>query len=169
MSRPSERIVFEVPTTRVGAGPFPTELGDETGIYLQHQGAEVGATTGRNRRCGWLDMVLLREAARLNGFTELVLTKLDVLSGLNELKICTAYEYKGERILYPPQVDNALAQVTPIYETLPGWQEDISAAKCAGCLPVNARNYIARIEELLGVRVGLISIGPDREQTFKCV
>ena len=154
-------------STRVGAGPFPTELEDATGAYLQHQGAEVGATTGRNRRCGWLDMVLLREAARLNGFTELVLTKLDVLSGLSELKICTAYEYKGQRILYPPQVDNGLAQVTPVYETLPGWQEDISAAKCPGCLPVNARNYIARIEELLGVRVGLISIGPDREQTFK--
>ena len=153
-------------STRVGAGPFPTELGDETGAYLQHQGAEVGATTGRSRRCGWLDMVLLREAARLNGFTELVLTKLDVLSGLDELKICTAYEYNGQKILYPSQVDNGLAQVTPIYETLPGWKEDISAAKCRGCLPVNARNYIARIEELLGVRVGLISIGPDREQTF---
>ena len=153
-------------STRVGAGPFPTELDNETGNYLQHQGAEVGATTGRSRRCGWLDMVLLREAARLNGFTELVLTKLDVLSGLDELKICTAYEYNGQKILYPPQVDNGLAQVTPIYETLPGWKEDISAAKCRGCLPVNARNYIARIEELLGVRVGLISIGPDREQTF---
>ena len=153
-------------STRVGAGPFPTELDDATGAYLQHQGAEVGATTGRSRRCGWLDMVLLREAARLNGFTELVLTKLDVLSGLDELKICTAYEDNGEKILYPPQVDNGLAQVTPIYETLPGWKEDISAAKCRGCLPVNARNYIARIEELLGVRVGLVSIGPDREQTF---
>ena len=153
-------------STRVGAGPFPTELDDATGAYLQRQGAEVGATTGRSRRCGWLDMVLLREAARLNGFTELVLTKLDVLSGLDELKICTAYEYNGEKILYPPQVDNGLAQVTPVYETMPGWKEDISAAKCRGCLPVNARNYIARIEELLGVRVGLISIGPDREQTF---
>ena len=154
-------------STRVGAGPFPTELDDATGAYLQRQGAEVGATTGRSRRCGWLDMVLLREAARLNGFTELVLTKLDVLSGLDELKICTAYEYNGEKILYPPQVDNGLAQVTPVYETMPGWKEDISAAKCRGCLPVNARNYIARIEELLGVRVGLISIGPDREQTFE--
>ena len=155
-------------STRVGAGPFPTELEDDTGAYLQNQGAEVGATTGRSRRCGWLDMVLLREAVRLNGFTELVLTKLDVLSGLDELKICTAYEYNGERILYPPQVYNGLAQVTPVYETLPGWKEDITAAKCRGCLPVNARNYVARIEELLGVRVGLISIGPDREQTFTC-
>ena len=155
-------------STRVGAGPFPTELEDETGAYLQRQGAEVGATTGRDRRCGWLDMVLLREAVRLNGFTELVLTKLDVLSGLDELKICTAYTYNGAEILYPPQVDNGLAQVTPVYETLPGWQEDISQAKCRGCLPVAARNYVARIEELLGVRVGLISIGPDREQTFTC-
>ena len=155
-------------STRVGAGPFPTELEDATGAYLQRQGAEVGATTGRNRRCGWLDIVLLREAVRLNGFTELALTKLDVLSGLAELKICTAYEYKGEKILYPPQVENGLADVTPIYESLPGWDEDISQAKCRGCLPVNARAYVARIEELLGVRVSLISIGPDREQTFSC-
>ena len=155
-------------STRVGAGPFPTELENETGAYLQRQGAEVGATTGRDRRCGWLDMVLLREASRLNGFTELVLTKLDVLSGLDELKICTAYEYNGAKVFYPPQVDNGLAQVKPVYETLPGWKEDISNAKCRGCLPVNARNYVARIEELLGVRVGLISIGPDREQTFTC-
>jgi adenylosuccinate synthase len=159
--------VVKAYVTRVGAGPFPTEQENETGAYLQRQGAEVGATTGRTRRCGWLDMVLLREASRLNGFTELVLTKLDVLSGLDELKICTAYEYNGKKILYPPQVDNALGQVTPIYETLPGWQEDITAAKTRDCLPANAHSYIARIEELLGVRVGLISVGPDRDQTFK--
>ena len=155
-------------STRVGAGPFPTELKDETGAYLQRQGAEVGATTGRDRRCGWLDMVLLREAVRLNGFTELALTKLDVLSGLKELKICTAYDYNGEKIFYPPQVENGLAHVTPIYETLPGWDEDISKAGCPGCLPPPARAYVARIEELLNVRVSLISIGPDREQTFSC-
>ncbi len=153
-------------TTRVGAGPFPTELFDDTGAYLQQKGAEVGATTGRNRRCGWLDLVLLRESARLNGFTELVLTKLDVLSGLPELKICTGYMYKGQKLLYPPQVENSLADVEPIFETLPGWTEDITEAKCRSSLPENARNYIARIEDILGVPVSLISIGPDRDQTF---
>lgn len=163
-----ERIIGIVKayTTRVGAGPFPTELFDDTGRYLQHKGAEVGATTGRDRRCGWLDMVLLRESARLNGFTELALTKLDVLSGLPELKICTAYKYKGATLDYPPQAENSLADVEPVFETLPGWDEDITAAKSRDCLPENARNYIARIEEILGVPVTLISIGPDRAQTF---
>lgn len=153
-------------TTRVGGGPFPTELFDETGDYLQSKGGEFGATTGRKRRCGWLDSVVLRESARLNGPTELAVTKLDVLSGLKELKICVAYDYKGARVDYPPQEENAMAHVTPIYETLPGWDEDICQVASWKDLPANARKYLERMEELSGVKVGLVSVGPDRVQTF---
>jgi adenylosuccinate synthase len=163
-----ERIIAIVKayTTRVGGGPFPTELFDETGDYLQSKGGEFGATTGRKRRCGWLDSVVLRESARLNGPTELAVTKLDVLSGLKELKICVAYDYKGQRMLYPPQEENSMAYVVPVFESLPGWDEDISAVTAWGDLPVNARRYLERMEELSGVKVGLVSVGPDRKQTF---
>ncbi|MDR3640993.1 MAG: adenylosuccinate synthase [Humidesulfovibrio sp.] len=163
-----ERIIAIVKayTTRVGGGPFPTELFDETGDYLQSKGGEFGATTGRKRRCGWLDTVVLRESARLNGPTELAVTKLDVLSGLKELKICVAYDYKGQRMAYPPQEENAMAHVTPVFETLPGWDEDICAVTAWNDLPVNARKYLERLEELSGVPVGLVSVGPDRKQTF---
>jgi adenylosuccinate synthase len=153
-------------TTRVGGGPFPTELLDATGDYLQEKGGEFGATTGRKRRCGWLDTVVLRESARLNGPTELAVTKLDVLSGLPEIKLCVAYEYQGQRIAYPPQEQNGMAHVTPVYETMPGWSEDISNVASWGDLPENARNYLERMEELCGVKVGLVSVGPDRKQTF---
>ncbi|MCM0753789.1 adenylosuccinate synthase [Desulfovibrio aminophilus] len=153
-------------TTRVGGGPFPTELNDEVGDYLQSKGGEFGATTGRKRRCGWLDAVVLRESVRLNGPTELAITKLDVLSGLSELKICTRYRYGGEEVLYPPQEQNALAHVEPIYETLPGWSEDITKARGYDDLPENARAYLNRVEQLLGVPVGLVSVGPERGQTF---
>ncbi len=153
-------------TTRVGGGPFPTELTDATGDYLQEKGGEFGATTGRKRRCGWLDLVVLRESARLNGPTELAVTKLDVLSGLDELNICVAYDYRGERVQYPPQEQNGMAHVTPVYETLPGWKEDISAVASFADLPLNARRYLERMEELSGVPIGLISVGPDRKQTF---
>jgi adenylosuccinate synthase len=153
-------------TTRVGGGPFPTELSDETGDYLQEKGGEFGATTGRKRRCGWLDLVVLRESARLNGPTELAVTKLDVLSGLKEIKICVAYDYRGQRVLYPPQEQNGMAHVTPVYETMPGWQEDIAQVASWADLPVNARKYLERMEELSGVPVGLVSVGPDRSQTF---
>lgn len=163
-----ERIIAIVKayTTRVGGGPFATELTDATGDYLQDKGGEFGATTGRKRRCGWLDMVVLRESARLNGPTELAVTKLDVLSGLDELKICVAYEYRGERVLYPPQEQNGMAHVAPVYETMPGWKEDISAVASFADLPLNARRYLERMEELSGVPIGLISVGPDRKQTF---
>lgn len=163
-----ERIIAIVKayTTRVGGGPFPTELFDATGDYLQEKGGEFGATTGRKRRCGWLDLVVLRESARLNGPTELAVTKLDVLSGVKELKICVAYEYRGQRMDYPPQEENSMAHVTPVYETLPGWDEDISAVTAWAGLPVNARRYLERMEELSGVPVGLVSVGPDRRQTF---
>ena len=163
-----ERIIAIVKayTTRVGGGPFATELHDETGDYLQEKGGEFGATTGRKRRCGWLDLVVLRESARLNGPTELAVTKLDVLSGLKELKICVAYEYRGERIDYPPQEQNGMAYVTPVYESLPGWTEDITAVTSYAGLPETARRYLARLEELSGVPVGMVSVGPDRRQTF---
>lgn len=163
-----ERIIAIVKayTTRVGGGPFPTELFDETGDYLQSQGGEFGATTGRKRRCGWLDTVVLRESARLNGPTELAVTKLDVLSGLKELKVCVAYDYKGQRVNYPPQEENAMAHVTPVFETLPGWDEDITGVTAWSGLPANARKYLERMEELSGVKVGLVSVGPDRKQTF---
>lgn len=163
-----ERIIgiTKAYTTRVGAGPFPTELFDETGAYLQKQGAEFGATTGRTRRCGWLDAVVLREAVRLNGMTEIALTKLDVLSGLKEIKICTAYQYKGKEILYPPQEENGMGHVTPVYETMPGWDEDITKAASMEKLPEAARKYIARIEEICGVPAKIISVGADRNQTI---
>ena len=166
--RDLDRIVAIVKayTTRVGGGPFPTELLDEDGDYLQIKGHEFGATTGRRRRCGWLDMVVLRESVRLNGPTELAITKLDVLSGLEEIKICVAYKYRGEEIAYPPQEQNGMAYVEPVYETLPGWSEDISKACSLAELPKTAQAYLARIEELSGVKIGIVSVGPDRVQTF---
>ncbi|OIO02939.1 MAG: adenylosuccinate synthase [Desulfovibrionaceae bacterium CG1_02_65_16] len=153
-------------TTRVGGGPFPTELFDATGDFLQSKGGEFGATTGRKRRCGWLDTVVLRESARLNGPTELAVTKLDVLSGLKEIKVCVAYDYRGQRVDYPPQEENAMAHVTPVFETLPGWNEDISGVTAWAKLPANAIKYLERMEELSGVKVGIVSVGPDRAQTF---
>ena len=127
----------------------------------------MGATTGRDRRCGWLDVVLLREAARLNGFTELVLTKLDVLSGLPELRICTAYKVNGVITEYSPQADNGLAGVEPVYESMPGWTECIEQCAKWEDLPEAARKYIARLEELAGVPATIISVGPDRDQTIQ--
>ncbi len=153
-------------TTRVGSGPFPTELNDATGKYMQTKGAEFGSTTGRTRRCGWLDLALLRETVRLCGVTEIALTKLDVLSGLSELLVCTSYEYEGRNILYPPQMENGLSHVSPIYEKLHGWAEDIENMKSYDQLPKAARDYIARIEEAAGVPVTIVSVGPAREQTI---
>ena len=153
-------------TTRVGEGPFPTELNNATGDLLRTNGGEFGVTTGRPRRCGWQDVVLLRESARLNGLTDIALTKLDVLSGFDEIKLCVAYEFEGKTIQYPPQKSNGLAHVTPIYESMPGWKEDITACKTYDELPENARAYIARLEELSGVPVSMVSVGPDRNQTI---
>ncbi|SDL08387.1 Adenylosuccinate synthetase [Maridesulfovibrio ferrireducens] len=163
-----ERIIgiLKAYTTRVGSGPFATELLDETGETLQANGHEFGATTGRKRRCGWLDLVIIRETARLCDLTEFALTKLDVLSGLKELKICVSYEYRGEKISYPPQEQNGMAFVKPVYESMPGWEEDITGARTYDELPEAAKNYIARIEELSGVKVGIVSVGPDRAQTI---
>ncbi len=153
-------------TTRVGSGPFPTELDDDTGAHMQEKGAEFGATTGRRRRCGWFDAVVLRESVRLCGLTDMALTKLDVLSGLPELRICTAYKVGGKTVDYPPQAENAMAGAEPVYESMPGWMEYIENCADWEDLPQAARNYIARLEELTGVPAGIVSVGPDREQTI---
>lgn len=158
--------IIKAYTTRVGAGPFPSELFDDIGDRIQSKGAEFGATTGRRRRCGWLDMVLIRNAARLNGLTGLVMTKLDVLGGLEHINVCTAYEYKGRRMDDFPASLKVLAECKPIYETLPGWQEDISAVRVYEDLPKNARDYIERVHKLAGVPIPIISVGPGREETI---
>jgi adenylosuccinate synthase len=153
-------------TTRVGKGPFPTELFDEIGDAIQKKGVEFGATTGRRRRCGWLDTVLLRNSARLNGLTGLVITKLDVLGGLEYLKICTGYEYNGETIYDFPASLKILDACKPVYETWPGWSEDIADIRKLEDLPLNARNYLNRIEELIETPINIISIGPGRNETI---
>jgi len=153
-------------TTRVGAGPFITELLDDTGDYIQERGAEFGATTGRRRRCGWLDLVILRDSVRLNGLSSMSVTKLDVLTGLNTLKICVGYELQGKRVDSRPSSLKSLAQCSPIYEEMPGWEEDISQARKLDDLPKRAREYLNRIEELTEVPFSIISIGPGREQTI---
>ncbi|MFW5730592.1 MAG: adenylosuccinate synthetase, partial [Desulfonatronovibrionaceae bacterium] len=166
-SRKTVLGVVKAYTTRVGQGPFPTEQTNETGGYLQNKGAEFGSTTGRKRRCGWLDLVILREAVRLCGMNEIALTKLDVLSGLKTIKICTAYEYQGTIIDCPPQEENGMARVKPVYEEFPGWTEDLGRVSSLEEMPANARNYIQALESRLGVRVSLISVGPDRTQTIR--
>jgi len=153
-------------TTRVGKGPFPAELFDETGDAMQKKGVEFGATTGRKRRCGWLDTVLIRNSARLNGLTGLVITKLDVLGGFKSLKICTGYEYKGETILDFPASIKILEACNPVYETLPGWSEDISDIRKIEDLPRNAKNYLSRIEEITETPINIISVGPGRNETI---
>lgn len=153
-------------TTRVGRGPFPTELFDEIGDAIQKKGAEFGATTGRKRRCGWLDIVLLRNAARLNGLTGLVITKLDVLDGLESLKICTGYEYNGEILDDFPANLKTLGACKPVFETLPGWPEDISGIRKLEDLPKNTRRYLDRIEELLETPIDIVSVGPGRDETI---
>jgi adenylosuccinate synthase len=153
-------------TTRVGEGPFPTELFDEVGDQIQKNGAEFGATTGRKRRCGWLDMVLLRNAARLNGLTGTVITKLDVLSGLDPLKICIQYLYNDSEVVDFPADLDVLAECRPVYITLPGWHEDISGVRSFEDLPENTKNYLLRIEELMETPIEMISVGPGREETI---
>ena len=153
-------------STRVGSGPFPTELEDDTGSYLRAQGHEFGATTGRPRRCGWLDAVVLRETVRLNSLTEIALTKLDVLQGLPALQVCVAYELDGKRLDYMPQGESELARVRPVYEELPGFEQDISGCTSFEQLPESVRRYVERIEELTGVRISMVSVGPDRQATI---
>ncbi|MCA9608375.1 MAG: adenylosuccinate synthase, partial [Myxococcales bacterium] len=151
-------------TTRVGEGPFPTELHGERGEALRKAGGEYGATTGRPRRCGWLDLPVLRHAARVNGLTSIALTKLDVLSGHDQLEVCVAYEIDGVRRDTPPS--SGLERVTPIYETVPGWKGDISGARSLDDLPAEARAYVTRIEEATGVSVSILGVGADRAETI---
>jgi adenylosuccinate synthase len=153
-------------TTRVGAGPFPCELFDETGACIQEKGVEFGATTGRKRRCGWLDTVIVRNAVRLNGLTGLAITKLDVLGGLDELKICIGYEYKGKRLNEFPASLKVLAECTPLYETLPGWSEEISTIRQFGDLPQTTKTYLKRVEELTETPIQIVSVGPGRDETI---
>lgn len=154
--------------TRVGSGPFPTELplDDEAGRKLAKIGGEVGVTTGRARRCGWYDAVIARYAAEVNGLTDLCVTKLDVLSAFETIKICVAYEWGGERFVSLPSQQSAIHHATPVYEKLPGWQCDITRCKSFDELPVQAQAYIERLEELTGVPVSMIAVGPEREQTI---
>ena len=156
-------------TTRVGEGPFPSELFDATGDTIQRNGAEFGATTGRKRRCGWLDTVILRNAVRLNGLTGIAITKLDVLGGLESLQICTGYEYNGEILQDFPASLNILSECKPIYETVPGWSENISNIRVIEDLPKDARNYLNRIEELIETPIHLISLGPARDETIMVI
>ena len=153
-------------TTRVGAGPFPTELEDETGEELRRAGAEFGATTGRPRRCGWLDAVLLREAVTVNGLTDLAINKLDILSGFDELKICTAYDIDGKVTEYFPMTLGEAERAIPIYETMPGWSEDLTKLTSLEQFPDNARRYIERIEALAEIPAAVLSVGPGREETI---
>ncbi len=154
-------------TTRVGEGPFVTELTDETGTQLQKVGQEFGATTGRKRRCGWLDMVLIRQAVRISGITGLALTKLDVLTGIGTLKICTGYKTDNEEFTESvPANPRTLAACKPVYEEMKGWTEDIRGAKRLEDLPRNTRRYIDRLEKLSGAEMVLVSVGPDRDETI---
>jgi adenylosuccinate synthase len=160
--------VIKAYTTRVGRGPFPTELNDGIGEQIRKTGREYGTVTGRPRRCGWFDAVATRYTTALAGADELAVMLLDVLSELDELRICTAYELDGKRIEHFPSDSFLLERCKPVYETLPGWRKDVSNLRQQSELPANARKYVDRISELLGVPVGIISVGPDREQTILC-
>jgi len=153
-------------TTRVGSGPFPTELFGPEGEKLRRDGGEFGTVTGRPRRCGWFDAVVVCTAVRLNGLNSLALTKIDVLSGLPTLRICIAYEYRGQRYDEVPASAQMLEGLTPIYEDLPGWSERLTDLRSLDALPVNARRYVERIEQLSGVPVKMISVGAGREETI---
>jgi adenylosuccinate synthase len=137
------------------------------GERIQKAGGEYGTTTGRGRRCGWFDLPLLKKAIALNGYTEIALTKLDVLTGLDQVRICTGYSYKGETVDYPPELTEDLQACEPVYEDLTGWDADLTGVKAFEDLPENARNYVGRLEELMGVPIRYISVGPGRAQTFK--
>ncbi|MGD6967795.1 adenylosuccinate synthase [Rossellomorea vietnamensis] len=152
-------------TTRVGDGPFPTELNNEIGDQIREVGREYGTTTGRPRRVGWFDSVVVRHARRVSGMTDLSLNSIDVLTGIENLKICTAYKYKGEVINEFPANLNILAECEPVYEELPGWTEDITGCKTLSDLPANARHYLERVSQLTGIPLSIFSVGPDRSQT----
>lgn len=162
-----ERVVgvCKAYTSRVGDGPFPTELFDDTGHHIREVGREYGTTTGRARRVGWFDTVVVRHSRRVSGITDLALNSIDVLSGLETVKICIAYEYNGERITEYPANLHIIEQCKPIYEELPGWSEDITGVRSLEELPENARRYVERVVELTGIQLMTFSVGPAREQT----
>jgi adenylosuccinate synthase len=156
--------IIKAYTTRVGSGPFPTELDNEEGERLRQAGAEFGTTTGRPRRCGWYDAPIARYSARINGITDFVLTKLDVLTGLAEIPVCVAYEVDGVRFDEMPVNQSDFHHATPIYESFPGWTEDISSARTFADLPANAQNYVTAIEKISGARFSAIGVGPARDE-----
>lgn len=160
--------VVKAYTTRVGAGPFPTECLDAVGEGMRQRGYEFGATTGRPRRCGWLDMVLLRQATAVNSLTYIGLTKLDILDALDTIKICIAYKLNGKTLTTPPLISEELAQCEPVYEEFPGWRESTVGITDFAKLPAMAQKYIRRIEELMSVPVAMIGTGPDRHETIVC-
>ena len=151
-------------TTRVGAGPFPAELSDEVGEHLGTVGREWGTNTGRKRRCGWLDTVMLRHARRVNSLTEVVLTKLDVLGGLDTVKVCVAYEVDGQRLEHLPYHQSDVHKAVPVYDELPGWDDDLSAVTARSQLPAAAAGYVSFVEDQIGVPISYVAVGPDREQ-----
>ncbi len=153
-------------TTRVGTGPFPTELTDDVGAGLAKRGNEFGSVTGRPRRCGWLDLAALRRSLQLNGVDGLCITKLDVLDGMEEIRLATSYRMDGHALELIPTGAEAVARCTPVYETLPGWQESTVGARTFAALPLNARAYLERIEKLTGVPISMVSTGPDRDETI---
>jgi len=158
--------VVKAYTTRVGAGPFPAEQSNKIGEYLRETGHEFGTVTGRSRRCGWFDSVVVRYAAMLNSLDYLAITRLDILDGLDTINICKGYMYKGIELKEYPESLNILQDVEPVYEELPGWKTDISGCKSYDELPENARYYVERISQLVRVPLGIVSVGPDRSQTI---
>lgn len=153
-------------TTRVGSGPFPTELEGEVGDHLREKGGEYGATTGRPRRCGWFDAVVVKHSSRINGLTDLAVTKLDVLSGLKKIKICTAYKFKGKLMKEFPASVKVQGECVPVYEEVKGWEEDVSMIKDLSDLPSNAQKYLKLLEQLVGVETCMISLGDKRSQAM---
>ena len=159
--------ILKAYTTRVGEGPFPTELLDDSGEFLRKTGAEYGTTTGRPRRCGWMDTVVGRYATRVNGVTDFLVTKLDVLTGLEQVPVCVAYDVGGVRYDEMPMSQSDFHHAKPIYENLPGWSEDITSCRTFEELPANARDYILRVEELIGSRISAIGVGPGRDEIIE--
>ncbi|MHB1417547.1 MAG: adenylosuccinate synthetase, partial [Chloroflexota bacterium] len=169
---PNQRVrtvgVYKAYTSRVGGGPFPTELFDDTAAHIREVGHEYGTTTGRPRRCGWFDAVVSRYSVRLNGVEGIALTRLDVLDDVPNIRVCTAYRYEGQTVDTVPASIETLQGCEPVYETLPGWQQSTSEARTFADLPANAQSYVRRLEELLGCPAAVISVGPRRDQTIIC-
>jgi adenylosuccinate synthase len=154
-------------TTRVGKGPFPTELENETGDWIREKGREFGVTTGRARRCGWLDLVILKTTVRVCGLTSLAVTKIDTLAGLEKIKVCVGYKFNGTIIDYFPASLEDLAKCEPVYEEFDGWDESVADARSYDEIPENAKKYLKRIEEITDTKISIVSVGPRRDQTMR--